>query len=1732
MDHRGRKQAGLQKAPFKKINRPEKFDSGSRTSKLFHGKGSNWSDFKKRTKDDLEATFGNAARFTEQDPDAEHPTEHYWQPFLPNAVGSPDDDGLEYEDDERSAARKSVFKEKAHMVEQRPKIFADIWKRLSDVSKDVVQRHEEWSVCNDQRCPAHLWQILAATHSIRADNNAPVVMKFHARNSYNSLKQFGGESLVAYRQRFESAYDSYLAAGNEKLEDETTAMDFFSGLDDQRHAEFKRVVKNLFVSEEKDPYDSVMSVFIHVDSYTPSRVTSNYTVSRNATVFHATGAKVGKRGVSSSSGPQVKTVRDLSKIKCYNCDEFGHYKNKCPKARVLCVTRVLSTTHGLLNKCSEVCIKWYEVVLDSGATISVMNAKLLNDIRECDEISIMGVTNEPMVLNMKGSLGGFIETYCSDNVTGNILSLSELQKKGYKVLFDSKKSCFKWYLDDGSCIVFEMRHGLYIADMSSMMCPVSNRVFAVMNDQASDLERDIGYDIGCRTDLGPSMSAVIFDVHVDPVGSVDGMVVVEPEPSDYSDLPPLISCDSSDDESEYGDGVEYGDVFDNDDDHDDDNMGVVVEYSTDTESEYDGDCSDCDDLDDGDMECFKITEKRNIKWMEYPVTVDQQLELPNWGFAGFTREGKKSDGWEPFVSEQPNVPWGCSNDDDLNIDDLQLGGSSRDRVVDPVEDAAECVNAFHAPNVSGVTCNYVLNTQETCELPRVLSTVYSPVQLRKAEEARDLLHRAGYPSYLELQKMVKSGNFTGSSVTAQDVAIASKVYGNQIASIRGKFTKKAVRSTPSDPTLLDEPSVQSVAVDLMYVGNQSFLIGLCSPLCLVLSSVMLNETTESLQQGMLDMFQVVASRGFVVNTVEMEPAAAMAKLPYNLGPGVSTDITGAGDHLPALDVRIRRMKEIVRSTVTHVNFMIPMSKIKYLVYYAVARINVRCTSGRSDGQSPYVAFTGRKPNWKREIGLVFGDLCECAVTGVVSNDGLVARTSSHVALCPTGNASGSWVFWSLSTNKLVRRSRYVLLKTWPTLIVDVANRLAESESSDPNFVLCEHDEIDDETDDMLDDGIFAHVVNPEDDIGRSYDRVGVSNEVGKKKGKRGRPRKVTIPPVSASSSCIPTDNVSCSTPIESELPVIDDVFDNYEVLVEPESSAVVNNGELTGDINAESMMEVDNSVEIEHGSDEIVLNLSIKKGKLEYGKIADESILGELEQIVVDDPPKLKPVLKCDQSEGDVKRAIMSFLFLKAKEDANGNFDKLKSRLVANGKQQDATLFPDKSSPTAKLDHIMVCLSLAAKFGMFCSVIDITGAYLEADWTNPVKQLVWLEKPVVDILVAKHPEYAKFVEPDGRMLTQAMKALYGCLESSRLWYDLLTSVLIKMGFIKSEIDPCVMIAHRDGRRVIVVIYVDDLLVLSYNARDAAWALGGLKGRFKRVKCKTGEKSFDYLGMRVTIENGSAILNMDGYEDSMLNLMPGVKDYKYPADENVFELNLDSVLLSRRESRVFHTIVAKLLYYSMRVKPEIQVAVSFLTTRVIAPTNDDLVKLVHVLGYVKRTRGRGRVLCIGDQCDGDDMNVSLRVYAHIDAAFGSHRDGKSHTGVVVRVGNSTVLSRSVKQKIVTRDSTEAEIVGCSDFVIEAISVTEFLRGLGFAASRPVIYQDNESAILMMTKGNGKDRTRHLRVRKYWVKEKFDDGELIVRYLKTNSMLGDLLSKAKVGKQFVVMRNAINGVVYED
>jgi len=63
---------------------------------------------------------------------------------------------------------------------------------------------------------------------------------------------------------------------------------------------------------------------------------------------------------------------------------------------------------------------------------------------------------------------------------------------------------------------------------------------------------------------------------------------------------------------------------------------------------------------------------------------------------------------------------------------------------------------------------------------------------------------------------------------------------------------------------------------------------------------------------------------------------------------------------------------------------------------------------------------------------------------------------------------------------------------------------------------------------------------------------------------------------------------------------------------------------------------------------------------------------------------------------------------------------------------------------------------------------------------------------------------------------------------------------------------------------------------------------------------------------------------------------------------------------------------------------------------------------------------------------------------IDAAFGAHHDDKGHTGLVKGIGKSGFNFRSSKQRIVTKSSTEFEIIGESDSLSNAMHTRDFLK----------------------------------------------------------------------------------------
>jgi hypothetical protein len=70
------------------------------------------------------------------------------------------------------------------------------------------------------------------------------------------------------------------------------------------------------------------------------------------------------------------------------------------------------------------------------------------------------------------------------------------------------------------------------------------------------------------------------------------------------------------------------------------------------------------------------------------------------------------------------------------------------------------------------------------------------------------------------------------------------------------------------------------------------------------------------------------------------------------------------------------------------------------------------------------------------------------------------------------------------------------------------------------------------------------------------------------------------------------------------------------------------------------------------------------------------------------------------------------------------------------------------------------------------------------------------------------------MQADGSIVTKLQKAMYGCVQVSKLWFNLLIKVLKSQGYVVSEVEPCVMRRVVNGMIFIILIYVDDLLIFA------------------------------------------------------------------------------------------------------------------------------------------------------------------------------------------------------------------------------------------------------------------------------------------------------------------------------
>lgn len=169
------------------------------------------------------------------------------------------------------------------------------------------------------------------------------------------------------------------------------------------------------------------------------------------------------------------------------------------------------------------------------------------------------------------------------------------------------------------------------------------------------------------------------------------------------------------------------------------------------------------------------------------------------------------------------------------------------------------------------------------------------------------------------------------------------------------------------------------------------------------------------------------------------------------------------------------------------------------------------------------------------------------------------------------------------------------------------------------------------------------------------------------------------------------------------------------------------------------------------------------------------------------------------------------------KRKSDGTIDRHKARLVAQGfSQRPGFNFEETYASTLGWATLRAILAKSALDDVEVESVDISAAFLNGEIDAEIYM--------------KQPDGFPQGSPD--QVLCLIKAIYGLRQSPRLWHEKLDSVLVSMGFQNIRSDAAVWVFDKDGIRVIVPVFVDDITLVSKSKAKIGEVKGELKEHFK------------------------------------------------------------------------------------------------------------------------------------------------------------------------------------------------------------------------------------------------------------------------------------------------------------
>ena len=259
------------------------------------------------------------------------------------------------------------------------------------------------------------------------------------------------------------------------------------------------------------------------------------------------------------------------------------------------------------------------------------------------------------------------------------------------------------------------------------------------------------------------------------------------------------------------------------------------------------------------------------------------------------------------------------------------------------------------------------------ETVRANKALFTKRQIKGAQEAWRLYKCLSHPSIQDFKWILKTNGIKDCPVSLKDAEIAQKIWGSNIATLKGKTTRKAAGAVkiesliPIPKELMAIHKDVTLAIDIFFVNKLPFFATLSRNICFTTVTHLANRTLKTIFQGFRGIYNYYYQRGFrITNVMADGEFAALQTLFTEIFNAPNINLTAANEHEPFIERRIRVIKERVRALHHTLPFKtIPRKMVANMVLYVTKLLNFfPVKNGISDTLSPKAILSGEQINYK------------------------------------------------------------------------------------------------------------------------------------------------------------------------------------------------------------------------------------------------------------------------------------------------------------------------------------------------------------------------------------------------------------------------------------------------------------------------------------------------------------------------------------------------------------------------------------------------------------------------------------------------------------------------------------------------------------------------------------------------------------------------------------------------